>query len=76
MIIYTPKAASEHWEWKCAMEFDSLHSMAAFIAEKANVYYRYIGIPSDFAPEDVVLTFGSHRGTVSLGGNIIGHCWE
>ena len=76
MIKYTPKLASELWEWKSSMEFDSLHSMAVFIAEKANAYYKYIGIPSDFAPEDVILTFGSQRGTVRLAGNIIGHCWE
>lgn len=75
-IIYTPKLASELWERKSAMRFDSMHSMVIYIAEKANLYYKYIGEDSDFKPEDVVLTFDSHRGTVRLAGNVVGHCWE
>lgn len=75
-IIYTPKLASELWERKSAMQFDSLRNMVIFVAENANLYYKYIGEHSDFKPEDVTLTFGIRHGTVRLGGNIMGYCWE
>ena len=76
MINYKPKLGSILWENKCIRTFDSMHSMTEFIAEKANIYYRFVGKDSDFSSDDVEIIFRHNKGTVMLGGNIVGRCWE
>ena len=76
MINYKPKMQSTLWENKNIITFDSISSMTKYIAEKANVFYKYIGKDSAFVPDDVELFLRNSSGTVTLSGMLVGYCWE